>query len=317
MCPSLEQVSRPRIPVILGPTAVGKTAAGILIAEAMNGEIISADSRQLYRMMNIGSAKPSIEELDRVPHHMIDIADPDETFSAGEFARQACQAVVKIIDSRKLPIVVGGAGLYIQAMAEGLFSGKSSDTEIRKRLKKEYDERGAESLFEELKNIDPEYAQIVHMNDKKKLLRALEIYRVTGMTVSELGGNQSKGYIEPVYIGLTGPRDWLYDRIEQRVEWMLANGVLEEVIELRRRGYGRELNSMNSPGYREVFQYLDDEIEYDRMLELIQRNTRRYAKRQMTWFRRLGDKVEWFAADREPDIIAEEIVEYLKKQGFN
>lgn len=305
---------KPHVPLLIGPTAVGKTEVGILVAESIGGEIISADSRQIYRRMNIGTAKPSPVELARVPHHLIDIADPENVFSAGEFARCAHCAIRGIIARGKIPLVVGGAGLYIQAMTQGLFDGKSSNPEVRRRLNREYSELGALALYRELESIDPEYAAIVHINDRKKLLRALEIYRVTGLTVSQLAETEQQGCVEGLYIGLNGPREWLYSRIDRRVEEMFQNSLLDEVKALKDNGCTREMNSMNSPGYREIFAYFDNEIDYDKMVELIKRNTRRYAKRQLTWFRRLGDSVRWFEADWEAEEIAGDIVKFLNTQ---
>lgn len=283
---------KPKIPVILGPTAVGKTAVGIAAADALNGEIVSADSRQIYRGMTIGTAKPSKGELGRVKHHLIDILEPDELFSAGEFVHRAMAAIEDIASRGKLPIVVGGAGLYIRALTRGIFNGESSDADFRTELQCQYEQGGSEDLLAQLRRIDPEYAGKVHLNDKKKLVRALEIYHSTGMAISELNLVQGDGWIAPVSVGLELPREALYELINQRVEAMIEAGLIEEVENLRSKGYGRDLNSINSPGYVEVYDYLDGNIGYDEMIELIKRNTRRYAKRQITWFRK-EEGVRW------------------------
>lgn len=301
-----------RIPVILGPTAVGKTAVGISVAEALNGEIISADSRQIYRGMTIGTAKPSKEELGRVRHHLIDILEPDELFSAGEFVRRAMAAIEDIISRGKLPIVAGGAGLYIRALTKGIFDGESSDDDIRAELQRRYDKNGGENMMAQLRKIDPEYADKVHQNDKKKLVRALEIYHTTGMTITELSRVQGNGWIEPISVGLELQREALYERINRRVEAMIEAGLIEEVEDLRKLGYGKDLNSMNSPGYKEVSDYLDGKIDEYEMVESIKRNTRRYAKRQITWFKK-EEGVRWVDVSGGFGKAAKEIIEYIKE----
>ncbi|NQS97307.1 MAG: tRNA (adenosine(37)-N6)-dimethylallyltransferase MiaA [candidate division Zixibacteria bacterium] len=303
---------KPKIPVILGPTAAGKTAVGIAAAEAMNGEIVSADSRQIYRGMTIGTAKPSKGALGRVRHHLIDILEPDELFSAGEFVRRAMAAIEDIASRGKLPIVVGGAGLYIRALTRGIFNGESSDADFRTELQCQYEQGGSEDLLAQLRRIDPEYAGKVHLNDKKKLVRALEIYHTTGMTITELNRVQGDGWIEPISIGLELPRETLYERINQRVKAMIEAGLIEEVESLRSKGYGRDLNSINSPGYVEVYDYLDGNIGYDEIIELIKRNTRRYAKRQITWFRK-EEGVRWVDVSKGYDDVAGEVIGYIKE----
>lgn len=301
-----------RIPVILGPTAVGKTAVGILVCEALGGEIISADSRQVYKRMDIGSAKPTAEELSRAPHHIVDFIDPDLVFSAGEFVRRAEKAIEDIRSRGKLPVVVGGAGLYIKALTDGIFTRDSSDPAARKKLEDEYDAGGGEGMLDRLRLSDPEYARIVHPNDRKKLVRALEIIEVTGMRIAELARNQGKGPVEGIFCGLTLSREELYQRIEIRVDWMVENGLIEEVKALRETGLGMNLNSINSPGYIEIYEYLDGKISLESAVELIKRNTRRYAKRQMTWFRR-DRRIEWFDMKEGTGNTARKVIGYIRK----
>ena len=298
--------SKPKIPVILGPTAAGKTAAACEICQRLNAEIISADSRQIYKYMNIGTAKPAPEETALAPHHLIDFLEPDQVFSAGDFVKAALGAIADIAGRGKLPLIAGGAGFYIRALTQGIFEGKSSDPIIRAKLMERYDGGGGEAMLKELEDLDPGYVSKVHLNDRKKLIRFFEVYQTTGLTISQLRSRQGDGWIEPVNIGISLEREILYERIEQRVDLMLENGLIDEVRALLKMGYGRELNSMNSPGYKEVYDFIERKIEYDEMIEAIKRNTRRFAKRQITWFKK-EPGVEWF----KPDDI-ESIFNYLE-----
>jgi tRNA dimethylallyltransferase len=302
-----------QIPIILGPTGVGKTAIGIPVAERLNGEIISADSRQIYRGMTIGTAKPSAEEQRRIPHQLVDILEPNEVFSAGEFVRRALLAIADIQARGKLPIIVGGAGLYIRALTKGIFTGESKDMAVRKELEFRYDSGEAEMMLEKLLALDPQYAMKVHLNDRKKIVRFFEIYRVSGMTISELAKFQSDGWIDPILIGLQFPREELYRRIDTRVDAMLEAGLIAEVEALKAKGFSRVLNALNSPGYEEVYDYLDGKIDFDTMKDLIKRHTRHYAKRQITWFKR-EEGVKWFEASTTP---VKEICEYIELRMKN
>ncbi len=295
----------------MGPTAVGKTAVGIAVCEELKGEIISADSRQIYRGMTIGTAKSSPGELALVRHHLLDILNPDQVFSAGEFVRCAAQAAQDIKSRGKLPIVVGGAGLYIKALTDGIFEGESRDPALREKLEREYDSGAAEAMFKRLRSLDPQYADIVHLNDRKKLVRALEIIQTAGMPISELGRVQRPGPFEGLFCGLNMPRQRLYDRIEDRAERMIEAGLVEEVKALRNQSYQRDLNSLNSPGYSEIYDYLEGKLSLEEAAALIKRNTRRYAKRQMTWFRR-DSRIKWFEAAEDLQRTAEEIIIHIK-----
>jgi tRNA dimethylallyltransferase len=263
--------------------------------------------------MTIGTAKPSAEEQRRIPHQLVDILEPNEVFSAGEFVRRALLAIADIQARGKLPIIVGGAGLYIRALTKGIFTGESKDMAVRKELEFRYDSGEAEMMLEKLLALDPQYAMKVHLNDRKKIVRFFEIYRVSGMTISELAKFQSDGWIDPILIGLQFPREELYRRIDTRVDAMLEAGLIAEVEALKAKGFSRVLNALNSPGYEEVYDYLDGKIDFDTMKDLIKRHTRHYAKRQITWFKR-EEGVKWFEASTTP---VKEICEYIELRMKN
>ena len=243
--------------------------------------------------MRIGTARPTPEEIARTPHHLVDFMEPDHVFSAGDFVKAAMDAAADIISRGKLPLIAGGAGFYIRALTQGIFEGKSSDRQIRAELTEQYDRGGGESMLRELQELDPDYARKVHLNDRKKLVRFFEVYKTTGLTISRLRDQQGDGWIEPVTAGITLKREILYERIDQRVDVMIESGLIDEVRALIKMGYGRELNSMNSPGYKEVHDFIERKIEYDEMIEVIKRNTCRFAKRQITWFKK-EKGVVWF-----------------------
>ena len=281
--------SFPDILVIAGPTASGKTALGIELAQRIDGEIISADARQIYRFMDIGTAKPTAEERAAAHHHLIDFVNPDEDYSAGQFAEDAFAVIGDILRRGKMPIVVGGAGLYIRALFDGFSPMPKIPIEIRARLKKE----GREclpALYERLCEVDPEWAAKIQATDTQRILRGLEVYEASGKPLSEYQKVAPKPPIRHTasYFGLYWEREVLYDRINARACLMFQNGLIEEAKSLRDRGYSSDLNALNAFGYREIFQYLDGETTLDRALADLQQGTRRYAKRQMTFFR--GDK---------------------------
>jgi tRNA dimethylallyltransferase len=292
-----------QILLIVGPTAVGKTGLSLILAKKIaKVEIISADSRQVYKYMNIGTAKPTPEQLALVPHHFIDIKYPDEYYSAGKYGREARQTIDRLLDEKKIPIVVGGSGLYIRALVDGFFEKQIFDPQVKARLKDEFKSQGLEVLYERLKQVDPISAEKLHPNDKHRIVRALEVYELTGEPLSafQSQGNQ-KANFEPIFIGLTRDRSHLYQMIEQRVDLMLEQGLIEEVIQLRAMGYHSKLNSMQTVGYREVFEYLDQKINFDEMVRLIKQRSRNYAKRQMTWFRK-DERIRWFDVDHCRDL---------------
>jgi tRNA dimethylallyltransferase len=289
------------VPLIVGPTAVGKTEVSILVAERLRAEIISADSRQVYRYMDIGTAKPSAEERRRVPHHMIDIVDPDVDYNAGDYGREAGLAIEEVRGRGLVPLVVGGSGLYVRALVEGFCPGPRADEGLRERLRKEAERDGTVRLHERLARVDPGAAAKIHPNDEQRLVRALEVYELTGRRLSDL---QQKGREERAVtqmpVGLERKRSDLYRRIGERVRGMLLRGLVEEVRGLIARGYGAELNSMRALGYREIIRHLEGELSLEEAVALLVRNTKAFARRQMTWFRAMPD-VEWIELEEGGD----------------
>ena len=300
-----------KVLIILGPTAVGKTKIALEIADKLNGEIVSADSRQVYRYMDIGTAKPTLEEQRRAPHHLIDIINPDEKFSAAECAKRATEAIYEILRRRKKPIVVGGSGLYIRALSEGLFEGPGANVEIRKRLEREAEELGKLHLYQRLKIIDPTAARKIYPNDLKKIIRALEVYELTRKTISELRqkGAYPLSEVEFAKAGLVLDRKELYRRIDERVDRMFVLGFVEEVKGLINMGYSLELNALDTLGYKEVFSYLQGEIDLNGAIGKMKQSTRNYAKRQLTWFRK-DKEIIWF--DAKDENLANKIISHLE-----
>ncbi len=289
----------PKVLAIVGPTAVGKTAVGIQVAKELNGEIVSADARQLYRGMNVGTAKPSGEELRSVPYHLIDIAEPGEYFSAGIYAEMGHKVISDLISRGKLPIIVGGSGLYFRALIDGLFTGESRSDEVRESLSAEVKNSGLEVMYEKLLKIDADYAKLISPNDEMRITRALEVYEITGRTLSESFAQQSdEPLLNSLIIGLRMERKLLISRIEERVEKMIASGLVEEVKQLLEAGYREDIKKIPTIGYNEVIDYLDGEIDESRMIIDIKVNSRRYAKRQMTWFKK-DERIVWIDIDFE------------------
>jgi tRNA dimethylallyltransferase len=273
--------------IISGPTCVGKTDAAIALAEPLGAEIISADAMQVYRYMNIGTAKPTEEQRARVPHHLIDVANPDEPFSAALFKTMA-DAVIREIHQKGRPIfVVGGTGLYIKALVRGLFPGQEQDGVVRKRLKHEAETVGLDALYQRLQKVDPAAAARIHPKDTYRIIRALEVHHVTGQPISHHQKVHDFRHFRyrTLKIALAPDRNILYDRINRRVDLMLASGLLEEVKWLLAQGYPSTLKSMRSIGYRHMGDYLEGRTPWDETIRLFKRDTRRYAKRQLTWFR--------------------------------
>jgi tRNA dimethylallyltransferase len=284
--------------VICGPTGVGKTGFALALARQFAAEIIGADSMQIYRCMDIGTAKPTESERAAVPHHMVDVVDPDQPFDAAAYADQAAGAVGRILARGKLPLVVGGTGLYIKSLIYGLFSSRRSDPDLRQRLTNEAGQKGAAALHQRLSQHDPEAAARIHPNDTYRLVRALEVLELTGHSISD--HHNSHGFARPRYhalkIGLTLPRDQLYARIDQRVDAMIAAGFTDEVRDLLAKGYGPELKAMQSLGYRHLTDFIQGRLEWTETLRTLKRDHRRYAKRQMTWFG-ADASVNWLAPD--------------------
>lgn len=272
--------------VIAGPTASGKTAVGIELAQRLNGEIVSADARQIYRFLDIGTAKPTAEERAAARHHLIDFINPDKSYSAGQFAEDASAVIGDILRCGKVPIVVGGAGLYIRALFDGFSPMPKIPIEIRTRLQEE-GRYCLHSLYKRLCEVDPEWAAKIQATDTQRILRGLEVYEASGKPLSEHQKVPPKSPIRHAasYFSLYWEREALYDRINARACLMFENGLIEETASLRDRGYTPDLNALNAFGYREIFQYLNGKTTLGRALADLQQGTRRYAKRQMTFFR--------------------------------
>lgn len=278
--------AKPKIIIICGPTAVGKTALAVELARHFSGQIIGADSMQVYRHMDIGTAKPTAAEQARVAHHMIDIIAPDEPFDAARYAELAGTKIFKLARQRVTPFVVGGTGLYIKALLHGLFDAEGSDPEVRRRLKQEAASHGIESLHERLRRRDPESAGRLHPNDRYRILRALEVVETTGKPISRYHREHgfSEQPFEALKIALNMDRAALYARIDQRVDAMIAAGFLAEVKSLLARGYSADLKSMQSIGYRHLVDFIQGRLSWEACLRTLKRDHRRYAKRQLTWF---------------------------------
>ncbi len=274
--------------VLLGPTAVGKSRVATVVARHFDTEVLTADSRQVYRGMDIGTDKPTVAERQGVPHRLIDLVDPHEAFNAGRYCRMALEEIDRLYAANRLPFVVGGTGLYIRTLVRGLCSAPESDPRVRADLKKLRDERGKGGLYAELQRTDPEAAARLHPNDESKVMRALEVYRLSGRSISTIQEEHrfQERPFSALLIGLQRPMDILYQRIEERIDWQLAHGMVEETRSLLNQGCGRELASMKGLGYRQVGAFLADEYDYPEMVRQFKRDTRRFAKRQMTWFRR-------------------------------
>lgn len=302
--------------VIVGPTAVGKTDTAIIVAQKIGGEIISADSMQIYRHMDIGTAKPNRDEMKGIKHYMIDIVNPEEEFSVADFQRIA-KAYIEDINKRgKLPIVVGGTGLYINSLVYNLdFTETISDPELRENLRELARERGNEYLHEMLKRVDPEAAEKLHPNDIKRIIRALEVYHCSGKPMSQYHRTIKKEEVpyDLAMVGLRMNRKDLYRRIEQRVDKMIEEGLVEEVRELLDRGCTRDMTSMQGLGYKEIIGYLEGEYSLEEAVSILKRDTRRFAKRQFTWFGR-DDRIFWIDVEKysSREEIADLIVKYVK-----
>lgn len=304
-------MEKPKVIIICGPTGIGKTVVAIELAEKLGGEIISADSMQIYRYMDIGTAKPTAEEQGRILHHMIDIVDPDEDFDALEFARMAREKVMDLHHNGVCPVVAGGTGLYIKALLQGLFRTPPADPEIRKRLNLQAAEIGSSRLHERLKTVDPDTAARLHPNDTYRIIRALETFESTGKSISE-HHQEHKFKDEPFIafkIGLQRDRQMLYDRIDGRVDLMIEAGLVDEVNNLLGRGYSGDLKSMQSIGYRHMVEFIEGQLSWDECLRTLKRDTRRFAKRQFTWFG-ADPQIQWYAPEELNQIIrnAEEFI---------
>lgn len=300
---------RKKVLCIVGPTAVGKTAVALKFAEHHDCEIVSADSRQIYKYMTIGTAKPTEMELASVPHHFIDTKLPDENYSAGQFGTEARTAIDDVFKRGKLPVVVGGSGLYIRGLIDGFSGERIADDQVKNRLKAEVENVGLPSLYNRLKQFDPVTADKLPQGDTQRILRALEVYEVSGKLFSDFVEKEpTPASFESVFIGLTMPRPNLYERIESRVDVMLEAGLVAEVEKLQDLGYSPKLNALQTVGYKEVFQFLGDEIDARQMASLIKQKTRNFAKRQFTWFKK-DKRIKWIDLVEKPvDKIVRELL---------
>ncbi len=281
--------------ILTGPTAVGKTALSIRLAKAVGGEIISADSMQVYRHMDIGSAKITKEEMEGVPHHLIDVLNPDEEFNVTTFQQMAKKAVEEIYSRGRIPIVAGGTGFYIQALLYDIdFTENGEDTSIRDQLEALGKEKGAGFLHDMLKDIDPEAAKEIHANNQKRVIRAIEYYRQTGEPISEHNKRerQKQSPYDFLYYVVNTDRNVLYERIDRRVDLMVQQGLVNEVEQLKAMGCTRDMVSMQGLGYKEILDYLQGAATLEEAVYILKRDTRHFAKRQLTWFKRERD-VRW------------------------
>lgn len=305
-----------KIPLIIltGPTAVGKTALSIELAKDLNAEIISADSMQIYEYMDIGSAKVTKEEMDRVTHHMIDEVKPDFPFSVSEFQNRANKYIKEVANKGKSVLVTGGTGLYLNALIYNMdFAKSNSNTKLREELEKELEEKGIDYMHEKLKSLDSEAASRIHKNNTKRVIRALEVC-LAGKKMQDFSNDlkYNEDYL-PIIIVLNRDREILYNRINKRVDIMMEAGLVEEVKKLLHMGYDKNLISMQGIGYKEIVKYLEGEYTLEEAIEIIKRDSRRYAKRQITWFKRYKDS-EWFDLEKydNMELLKEDIMNFIE-----
>ncbi len=300
--------------VIAGPTASGKTALSVEVASLLNTEIVSADSMQIYQHMNIGTAKVSEEEKRGIVHHMIDIASPFENYNVSQYVQDASACVDAIHKKGKIPVIAGGTGLYINSLIYGYdLAPIPGDEAVRQELTDLYEEKGGEYLLEELRKIDPKTAARLHPNNARRLIRALEVYRICGTTISqqeERTKNAPKPYDIHFFV-LNTERDLLYRRINQRVDRMLEKGLMEEVKQLLNMGVPKTNTAMQAIGYKEIIEYLDGYLTFDEAIEKLKQESRRYAKRQLTWFRR-NEEAVWLEATSSLDLLAETVLKSIQ-----
>lgn len=304
-----------KIIVIVGPTAVGKTYVSIELAKKLGTEIISADSMQIYKGMDVGTAKIKTEEMQGIKHHMIDLVYPDENYSVSDFKREAEKNIDEIISRGKVPVIVGGSGLYVNSLIYDLdFSNAKSNEKLRDYYTYYHKEHGEDALYEKLKKIDPESAEKIHKNNVKRVIRALEVYDLTGRKFSETNTDIRKksSKYDFILIGLRMDRKILYERINQRVDKMINEGLIEEVKSLLDKGFEKNLISMQAIGYKEIIEFLEGNITFEEAVNILKQNTRHFAKRQFTWFLK-DENVKWFDIEdvNKIDASLENIYDYL------
>lgn len=302
MAMSIDSVQHGASPliVIVGPTAVGKTRLAVRLCEELGGEIVSADSRQIYRYMDIGTAKPSEDERRRVPHHLIDIVDPNERFTLAQYQDLAYRAIDGVIGRGQVPFLVGGTGLYIKAVTEGFIIPRvEPNPGLRRRLYREAAQVGRDALHAQLQGVDPIAAAKIDPRNVRRVIRALEVFEETGIPISQLQGKESPPY-EMLWIGLTRPRAELYQRIDRRVDRMIERGLVGEVKDLVERGYDYDLTSMSGLGYRQIGMYLRDEVDLEKAVQFVKRDTHRFVRHQYNWFRLDDERIHWFDMTSDP-----------------
>ncbi len=307
-----------KIPLVIltGPTAVGKTNLSIQLAKNLNMDIVSADSMQIYKYMDIGSAKITNEEMQGVKHYLIDEVNPDFSFSVSEFQQRANNYIDEIVTNGKIPLVTGGTGLYLNSLIYNMdFAKSDADNELRESLRIELEEKGIDYMHNKLKEIDEEAAARIHKNNTKRVIRALEVC-LSGKKMNDFSNDlKLNEKYEPIIVVLNRERSHLYERINMRVDIMINEGLEDEVKKLLDMGYNKDLVSMQGIGYKEIIKYLDGEYTYDEAIEIIKRDSRRYAKRQLTWFRRY-EGAKWFNLDEYKDgkILLNEVITYIEKK---
>lgn len=305
-----------KIIVIVGPTAVGKTYVSIELAKKLGTEIISADSMQIYKGMDVGTAKIKTEEMQGIKHHMIDMINPDDNYSVSDFKTEAEKNIDDMLSRGKTPVIVGGSGLYVNSLIYDLdFSNAKSNEKLRDYYTYYHQEHGEDALYEKLKKIDPESAEKIHKNNVKRVIRALEVYDLTGKKFSETNTDIRKksSKYDFILIGLSMDRKILYERINQRVDKMIEDGLVEEVKSLLEKGFEKNLISMQAIGYKEIIEFLEGNITFEEAVNILKQNTRHFAKRQFTWFLK-DENVKWFNIEdvNKIDTSLEQIYEYLR-----
>ncbi|MFZ3208828.1 MAG: tRNA (adenosine(37)-N6)-dimethylallyltransferase MiaA [Geobacteraceae bacterium] len=306
-----EVVEKINLVIVAGPTAVGKTELAVRLAGRFDGEIVNADSMQLYRGMEIGTAKPSPEIRRMLPHHLIDILEPDQPFSASDFRQEAVKVIADIHRRGKRVFVAGGTGLYIKALLHGLVDSPGGDESLREELEEVARTRGNEALLRQLAEVDPESASRLHPNDRVRIIRALEVYRLSGAPISRFRKEHAFGgdYYRTIRFGIRVEREELYRRINRRVEQMMEDGLVEEVRALMAQGFNSGAKTMRAIGYKEIYAFLTGDCTLDEAVRLIKQNTRHYAKRQETWFKR-EPEIIWVEYPRDFDKICEDVMKF-------
>ncbi len=302
-----------RLVAIVGPTGIGKSRLALHLAGRFNGEIVSADSRQVYRYLDIGTAKPTPQELSLIPHHMIDVVNPDDDFSLALYQRMAGQAIEDIFERKRLPFLVGGSGLYVRAVLEGWqVPGVSPDPEFRYNIERRAGESGVDELYEELVRVDPEAAQKIDRRNVRRVIRALEVYARADKPFSRLGQKKAPAF-NSFIIGLTAERAMLYRMVDARVDAMIERGLVREVENLLKMGYHLDLPSMSGIGYRQVGQYLNGELTLEAEIQKMKTETHRFIRHQYAWFRLKDENIHWFDIEKQSDDdIEKELAGFLK-----